>query len=715
MDFIDVYYQPGENPVFSYRSGLMVHEETLFNGVLASCGFNGAGYPLNVLSNCNTRLNFRRLEEPSAFTLEIDGQSMEYGLEFADFATSDTPQGKEAVLTLTSRFKPVRIKVHTLLDGTAMFERFLEIENTGSESLLINRLAPLAGGVEFMSRSQYSVKNGAEELYDIGYCRNDGWGHEGELAWQSLRPGCQDIDTRYGRQRHRHPMLFIRNNLSGYMYFVQTAFSGGCRFSVDFDAFDESEDSTLCLRSELTGHSPLLVLRAGETYKTPSVHMGVMLGGLDDCVNEMHTHCRRSVLNLPEADGSALLVGAGMGAEHDMSVETSKDFMRQFAAMGGEVFIIDAGWQNPPHREMEWGDFNGVNIPNADRYPNGLVELSDYCHSLGMKFAMWVEIERLGKFAPMWDAHPEWRAVDKYGRRGGYIDFTNPEAAAWCESELARIITDYKLDLLRVDYNVGSSEYFSMSETPDGKQECICLRHFEAVYKMYNNLKKRFPDVIFENCAGGGGRTDWGQMKNFNHTWVSDWQKAPHSVTITNGMTIALPPERVDRLFAGMGCHEYGSLDFQMRNTMLTHMTLNVIATAHCVLNEKQMEFIRHSVELYKSFIRGFLPECKVYHHTEDVAEVYKNALTVLEITAKDQTKGAIGVFAMPNHGSRDDIILPRGIDRSAMYCVTLDNSGASYLIGGSELADRGIRVHLNGALTSELVLYEAVDEGSDE
>ena len=33
-------------------------------------------------------------------------------------------------------------------------------------------------------------------------------------------------------------------------------------------------------------------------------------------VNDMHAHVRRSVLNMPEADGSACLVGAGMGREH---------------------------------------------------------------------------------------------------------------------------------------------------------------------------------------------------------------------------------------------------------------------------------------------------------------------------------------------------------------------------------------------------------------
>ena len=40
-------------------------------------------------------------------------------------------------------------------------------------------------------------------------------------------------------------------------------------------------------------------------------------------------------------------------------------FIDQFADMGGEVFIIDAGWACPPGQEMAWGKYNGVNIPNV--------------------------------------------------------------------------------------------------------------------------------------------------------------------------------------------------------------------------------------------------------------------------------------------------------------------------------------------------------------
>lgn len=709
-DYFDVYYQPGENPVFCYRTGLAVYEEAMIKGSFVSLGWNSSGYPLNVLTNYTNRIDPKRFAEPFAFNLEVNGACIDYDLKFIDFSSEKSEKNVHAVITLESGLAPVRVKVHTLLDGTAMFTRWLEIENLSETPINISRMGVIAGGMEIMYRRQMTCSTDIEKFYSVGYYDDDSWGREGDFAWHDLNPDTLCVESRFNRTRFRHPLIFVRNNVMGTIWFAQIAFSGGCRFTVDYNAKKEQDVSTLAFKAEIAGYNPLIVLRPKESFITPEVHMGVVNGGLDMAVNEMHAHARRSVLNLPEADPSGLYVGAGMGAEHDMSVETTKAFIDQFAEMGCEVFIIDAGWQNPPHRETEWGAINGVNRPDPERYPNGISEISDYCHSKGMKFAMWVEIERLGEWAPAFKEHPEWRICNTYGEQSmGYIDFTNPEAAKWAEDELARMIAEYKFDMLRVDYNVDHTDYHRMKPLEHGGKEYVALRHFEAVCKMYLNLKKRFPNVIFENCAGGGGRTDYAQMKAFNHTWVSDWQKNPRSVIITNGMTMALPPERVDRLFAGMGCHEFGSIDAQMRNTMFGHMSLNVVAPAATHANPQQMRFIQHSVQLYKDFIRPFLPTCKVFHPTAEAKEALKQGYCLLEVAADDCSRGIFGVFTLSECRETEIKFTLNGIDPSKNYKVTFDNFGSSFEMSGAELYMNGLTVKVPAAMSSELVLYEAI------
>lgn len=708
-NYFDVYYQQSENPVFCYRSGLAVYEEALYNGALISRGWNAAGYPLNVLTNCPTVLDKKRFAEPFAFNIELDGQSVDFGLEFADFIEEKTNDNIKTCLILKSKIKPVQIKVHTLLDGSQMFSRWLEIENLSDVCLNLSRLSIFSGPLEAMEADRLTLSKAVDDYYSIGYFGKDLWADEGKFEWRKL---CEttSVDTRFGRNRFRHPIVFIRNNLLGKIWFAQIGWSGGCRFSVDYNAHPENRQTYVSFKAEITSHNPMLVIRPYEKFVTPEVHIGIVQGGLDDAVNEMHSHIRKSVLNMPEADGSAALVNCGMGAEHDMSVETSKAFIRQFAEMGGEIFTVDAGWECPPHKEMQWGDYNGINLPDSERYPNGISEIADYAHEMGLKFGLWVDIESLGKLSPVYNEHPEWRSKNPFGEQvSGLLDLSIPEAAKWAEDELAKIISEYKLDLLRVDHNIDYTEYFSVRDTGSGRPECVSIRHFNAVYRMYENLKKRFPKVVFENCAGGGARTDLGMMKSFNHTWVSDWQKAPHSVMITNGMTMALPPERVDRLFAGMGCHEFGSLDFQMRNTMLGHISLNVVAPAATKPNPIQMEFIKHSVDIYKNFIRDFLPVSKIYHHTPETDLTLKNGYSALEISAPDCSKGAIAAFTFTNAKSEKFTVIPKGTDAGKKYKITLDNSRTSFEISGSELISNGICIDIPSSLSSELILYEAI------
>ncbi len=706
--YCEVYFQPNKEPVFSYRSGLLTYEETFKNGVLVSSGYNTAGYPLNVLSNFPNRNDILNVTEPSSFNIEIDGRSIDYNLEFIDYKTTEKDGSFEGIITLESKIKPVRLKIHTVLDGTQMFSRYLEIENRSDENLCLSKLSILSGCIEQKNRRQLTDYNSVNDIYSVGYFGNDAWGREGEFIWRNLMPDGFSFNCRFGRDRFRHPLIFIRNNLTGNIYFSQIGWSGGCKFSVDFNANAEKSDFCLCFNAEITAHNPLTVIPPKSIYVTPEVHIGAVSGSLDDAVYEMHSHIRKSVLNLPETSASDCLVGGGMGAEHDMSVETTKSFMRQLSDMGAEMFYIDAGWQCPPEKECEWSRFNGENVPNDKRYPNGIKELSDYCRSLGMKFGLWVDIENLGQNSKCFNKHPEWRSENIFGvKSNNLIDLSIPEAAEWAENELARIITEYNLDLLRVDHNISYRDYFAVRDTGSGIKECISIKHSDAVYNMYRNLKAKFPEVIFENCAGGGGRTDLGMMKSFNHTWVSDWQKAPHSVMITNGMTIALPPERVDRLFAGMGGHEFGSLDLQMRNAMLTHMSLNVIAPASANINPKQLDFVKHSVCTYKNFIRKFLPESKVYHHTPDTAKSLENGLSVLEIASCDKTMGAIGVFRLGENLNDGIVITPKGIDPSLDYTVTLDNLNSTFKIRGYELM-QGLKLNVDSTLSSELILYKS-------
>ncbi|MBQ7638926.1 MAG: hypothetical protein IJS90_08505, partial [Clostridia bacterium] len=311
ISFKDVYYQPSENPAFCYRSGMTVYEEVLYKGVLCASGWNTAGYPLNVLSNCPSRIDPREFSEPYSFRLEIDSSSVHIGLKPVDFSVSENEGRTKAELTLESAVKPVRITVNTVLDGTAVLTRYLEIKNLSDEPLAVGALSLISGGLEVMDRSSLSEVNDPAALYSSGYFDFDTWGREGAFSWHDLSPGAFSVNTRFGSDRFRHPLIFIRNNITGKIWFVQTAFSGGCGFELGLRADKESKKSALSFSADITGYKPLYVIPPKGTFVSPEIHIGAVNAGLDEAVNEMHAHIRKSALDMPEAKPGSLLVGAG--------------------------------------------------------------------------------------------------------------------------------------------------------------------------------------------------------------------------------------------------------------------------------------------------------------------------------------------------------------------------------------------------------------------
>ena len=86
-----------------------------------------------------------------------------------------------------------------------------------------------------------------------------------------------------------------------------------------------------------------------------------------------------------------------------------------------------------------------------------------------------------------------------------------------------------------------------------------------------------------------------------------------------------------------------------------------------------------------------------------------QSGLTALEIASPDGRQGALAAFHLTQGGERIHRIVPKGLNAGLTYRVTLDNSGAVCTVSGWELLQNGIRLHIPAALSSELVLFEAI------
>ena len=146
-----------------------------------------------------------------------------------------------------------------------------------------------------------------------------------------------------------------------------------------------------------------------------------------------------------------------------------------------------------------------------------------------------------------------------------------------------------------------------------------------------------------------------------------------------------------------------------MRNTMLGHMSLNVISPMTAEINPGAMDFVKHSVSVYKDFIRPFIPSSSVYHLNPEWDKAYNNGWSALEIVSDDRGRAAMTISTLTDAAKDEYRIYPKGLDRSATYRITLDNTGDAFTMAGNEIENNGLRLVIPSSLMSELVLFERI------
>ncbi len=712
--FMDVVLKENPCPALIYRTGLTVYEEALMQGRFVGRGWNGAGeqHFENMLLDPDSH------PTPQSFWLEVDGHLLASHWAWEGLTREQTARGLRVTVSLRHTVRPVSVRVHTLLDGTPVLARWLEITNTGDQPAALSAAFPWSGVLHSGAGFGRPFETPADgQMYSVGYMINFRWGGEGNFEWRSLPNAGYRIDGRYRRDRWRHPLFVVRNEFTGEHFIGQLAWSGGFAFEFDLNGgpFDNIEVARLFFRAGPDAPAPQRMIAPGETVATPEMHLGYVPGDFDATVQAMHDHVRRSVM-LPQPRGRGCWVEAAIGPEVGITPELVHHCIDTAAAFNAELFFMDAIWFTKTGND--WMGTVGDWRPGPC-FPDGLAPFRDHAHRCGMLWGLWMEPERIAAGTRAQQEHPDFykRGYNEVSANGkgfdGWIDLARAPVARWVEDEMCRVIEEYELEFFRLDWNTGG--HLGGQNTRDGGVENANWRYYEALYGIMERIRRRFPKVILENCAGGGGRTDLGMVRWFSHTWVTDWQVAPRSFSIANGMSIALPPEYVDRLLHGQCNYLTGDIDFQARLCLFGRPTIGgLLWPVGGTPNLRLLDRIKHMVDLYKNFVRPFLPESRIYHHTPTATGRDVAGFGVLELAAPDRSRAVAGVFRLADVKTDPVYVLRfKGLDSGRRYRVTSDNQRSTTILNGRELMGTGLPVRLDGPLTSELLLCEACGDGS--
>ncbi len=703
-----VIHQEGAEPSIRFSSGLTVCDEALRDGHWVSRYWLSTGMikPENHLENERPSLQGLPLD---AFELSMEGQDLAGTWKWVKAGQTEVhnPDGLLVTLELASTARSVSVKVNTLLHGGAVMIRWLDITNTGSKATAISKVSPWSGML-WSSPGFVERLPPGKEPFEVGYIQYEQWGQEGAWRFDSVVNATKTISGTTGKSGWGHPTFFAKNNATGEWFVGSLGWSSNWTMQLTAQQDRTKNQARLFMSMGPSADDPALrVLAPGETVKSPEMHLFPMQSDFDHVVQALHDHVRRNILPpLPKGREYQVEVNhRGYIADH----EDEPGMLREVdmaAAVGGELFMIDAGWYGPSPNSWP----NNVGDWYAGKWlPNDITPIREYARKKGMLFGLWMEPESVGKAATLRQKHPDWlltRNGQPVGERA--LDVANPEVAAWMESEIARLIQKYDLDMFRIDYNTGIGQ--GGNRMKDGFLENTEWRHVENLYAMFDRLRARFPNVLFQNCAGGGGRLDLGILRRFHNTELSDWMRGQRSLKILNGMTWILPPEILLRTFGTeVGEHATdGNLDLQLRTVMLCRPIFRGISPSLEEFNPLLRRRIVDSVELFKQVVRPIMVGSRVYHHTPITPLLEASPWMVLEYARPDGRSAVAGLFRTSEQGDPVFHFRPRGLDLSRTYQVTLANSGQVVELTGSQLLEEGVPVRLENNLTSEMLIFRS-------
>ena len=88
-----------------------------------------------------------------------------------------------------------------------------------------------------------------------------------------------------------------------------------------------------------------------------------------------------------------VLLNSWEGVHFDISETSMVDMTRDFAALGGEMFVVDDGWFGDKYPRNGGTTSLGDWMIAPQKLPNGIRPLIDLAHNNGMKFGIWIEPE----------------------------------------------------------------------------------------------------------------------------------------------------------------------------------------------------------------------------------------------------------------------------------------------------------------------------------
>ena len=609
---------------------------------------------------------------PASFGAEEEVETLEITLV-------DPVLGMQAVLS------------YSVFEKVDVIARSVRILNQGSGALKLEKVFSAC----------LDMDNEDFEMIDL--C--GAWARERHIQRGRLRYGKQAVSSVRGESSHQeHPFMALvspgTDQKQGQVYAMHFVYSGNFLAQAELTQYD-----SVRMVMGIHGDQFSWNLSAGESFQAPEViltYSGQGLGKMSRSFHDFYrNHMIRSVYNHRKRP---ILINNWEATYFDFDTDKLLQIAREAKKCGIEMLVMDDGWFGKRNfDDNSLGDWK----VNEEKIKGGLKYLVDQVNEIGLEFGIWFEPEMISPDSDLYRAHPDW-ALQIEGREGTMcrcqyvLDLSRRDVLNYVYEAVAEVLRSANIRYVKWDMNRQLSDLGSafLDEEHHGE---LFHRYVLGVYELQERLVSEFPELLLENCSGGGARFDPGMLYYSPQIWCSDDTDAIERLLIQEGTGLIYPLSTMGAHVSDCPNHIVGrSTPFETRGHVALAGTFGYELDITKIPDEER-QMICEQTKMYHAY--NDLVREGDYYRIASYRENHK--FDAWAVASKDKSEVLmtyVQVLAEPNKHSRK--LRLQGFEPEACYRLT----GTERTYTGEMLMYAGFLIEpLKGDFVSKLYHFKKV------
>lgn len=614
-------------------------------------------------------------------------------------------------ITLKDKVYPLVVKqYYKAYKGTDVISTWVEITNNAKKALTLYKFAS----------ASLPVKRADNWLTHF----HGTWGAENMMEEEKLTNGQKVIANKEGIRNTQtdNPSFMLTldgcpQEENGRVIGASLAWSGNYLMKI---IADNSRINVIAGINEEVSH---YILEPKETFVTPELAMTYSSEGKGGVSRAFHRWARAYKLNQGNKERDILL-NSWEGVYFNVNQEGMDQMMKDMSAMGGELFVMDDGWFGDKYPRNNDKTSLGDWTVCKEKLPEGIGGLLASAKKHNIKFGIWIEPEMVNTKSELFEKHPDW-VLSQDNRplttgRGGsqvVLDLTNPEVQDFVFGVVDKLMTEYpEIAYIKWDANAALMNYGS-HYLPSQKQSHIYIEYHRGMNKVLERIRAKYPNLVIQACASGGGRVNYGFLPYFNEFWTSDDTDALQRIYMQWGVSNFYPSIAMASHVSANRNHQTGRvlpLKYRFDVAMSARLGMEIQPKD---MTDADKAFAGRAIAAYKK-IRPVVQFGDLYRL---VSPYDKKGIASLMYATPEKDKAVLFVYKTEHFLNQlmPDVVLS-GLDENKTYRITdltpeneqKPSALNGKVISGKILKEAGLSVAsaLRAEYSSLALLFEVVD-----